>query len=58
MIETTPQVLEAFAKAEKKLKPNWKEMFTEVLCDTIFTNICVCTPGVRRDARGLEEANG
>lgn len=24
------QVLEAFARAEKKLKPNWKEMFTEV----------------------------
>ena len=24
------QVLEAFAKAEKKKKPNWKEMFTEV----------------------------
>ena len=24
------QVLEAFAKAEKKQKPNWKEMFTEV----------------------------
>jgi TPP-dependent pyruvate/acetoin dehydrogenase alpha subunit len=22
--------VEAFAKAEKKLKPNWKEMFTEV----------------------------
>ena len=25
------QVLQAFARAEKKLKPNWKEMFTEVL---------------------------
>ena len=24
------QVLQAFARAEKKLKPNWKEMFTEV----------------------------
>ena len=24
------QVLEAFARAEKKQKPNWKEMFTEV----------------------------
>ena len=24
------QVLEAFARAEKRLKPNWKEMFTEV----------------------------
>ena len=24
------QVLETFARAEKKLKPNWKEMFTEV----------------------------
>ena len=24
------QVLEAFARAEKKQKPNWREMFTEV----------------------------
>ena len=24
------QVLQAFARAEKKLKPNWREMFTEV----------------------------
>ena len=24
------QVLEAFARAEKRLKPNWKEIFTEV----------------------------
>lgn len=28
--ESKKKVLEAFAKAEKKLKPNWKEMFTEV----------------------------
>ena len=27
---TLSQVLEAFARAEKRLKPNWKEMFTEV----------------------------
>ena len=25
-------MLQAFARAEKKLKPNWKEMFTEVIC--------------------------
>ena len=25
-------MLQAFARAEKKLKPNWKEMFTEVVC--------------------------
>jgi len=28
--ESKKQVLEAFARAEKKQKPNWKEMFTEV----------------------------
>jgi len=28
--ESKKKVLEAFAKAEKKQKPNWKEMFTEV----------------------------
>merc|ERR1712045_1001137 len=28
--ETQEKVLEAFARAEKRLKPNWKEMFTEV----------------------------
>jgi len=28
--ESKKQVLEAFARAEKRLKPNWKEMFTEV----------------------------
>ena len=32
------QVLQAFARAEKKLKPNWKEMFTEVY-DTIPTDL-------------------
>jgi len=28
--ESKKKVLEAFAKAEKVLKPNWKQMFTEV----------------------------
>jgi len=28
--ESKKKVLEAFARAEKRLKPNWKEMFTEV----------------------------
>jgi len=28
--ESKKQVLEAFARAEKKQKPNWREMFTEV----------------------------
>jgi len=28
--DSKKKVLEAFARAEKKLKPNWKEMFTEV----------------------------
>jgi 2-oxoisovalerate dehydrogenase E1 component alpha subunit len=28
--ESKKQVLQAFARAEKKLKPNWREMFTEV----------------------------
>ena len=28
--ESKKQVLQAFSRAEKKLKPNWKEMFTEV----------------------------
>ena len=27
------QVMEAFAKAEKTPKPNWKEMFTDVYDD-------------------------
>ena len=28
--ESKKQVLQAFSRAEKKLKPRWKEMFTEV----------------------------
>ena len=28
--ESKKQVLQAFSRAERKLKPNWKEMFTEV----------------------------
>ena len=36
------QVLQAFARAEKKLKPNWKEMFTEVLSTRFYRRIlCV-----------------
>ena len=31
-------MLEAFARAEKRLKPNWKEMFTEVY-DEIPTDL-------------------
>ena len=29
--QSKKEVLQAFARAEKKLKPNWKEMFTEVI---------------------------
>jgi len=36
--ESKKQVLQAFARAEKKLKPNWKEMFTEVY-DEIPTDL-------------------
>jgi len=36
--ESKKRVLEAFARAEKKLKPNWKEMFTEVY-DEIPTDL-------------------
>ena len=36
--QSKKEVLQAFARAEKKLKPNWKEMFTEVY-DTIPTDL-------------------
>merc|ERR1712183_1165764 len=36
--ESKKQVLQAFARAEKKLKPNWKEVFTEVY-DEIPTDL-------------------
>merc|ERR1719470_481196 len=36
--ESKKQVLQAFARAEKKLKPNWREMFTEVY-DEIPTDL-------------------
>ena len=34
------QVLQAFARAEKKLKPNWREMFTEVK-DVLLRKKCL-----------------
>ena len=34
------QVLQAFARAEKKLKPNWREMFTEVR-DVLLRKKCL-----------------